>query len=109
MNLAIDFDLQKHFDAAVERIDAREVDAAKTPELRESILAQPRAALYARVQDALCDFRLDRIGAALADYRASLRERMIWERTQGSLKPPSTPAHEIKRVTATGLFEKFAW
>ncbi len=103
----LDFDLAKHFGTAVDRIDAREVDEILAPDLRESIFAQPRAALYARVQDDLCDFRLDRIPAALADYRLALRERMTFERTRGSLKPPSTPIDEVKRVAETGYFEKY--
>jgi hypothetical protein len=83
----INFDLAKHFDAAVERIEASEVDKTLTPELRESILTQPRAALCARVQDALRDFRIDRIPAALADYKAALRETVRFERER--LRPKS--------------------
>ncbi len=104
--MEIDFDLQKHFRTAVERIEAREVDQALTPALRESAITQPRAELDARVQDALRDFRIDKIPAALADYTNALRERMQFERTHGALKQPTMPADEVKRVAATGYFSK---
>jgi hypothetical protein len=102
----IDFDLKKHFAAAVERIEALEVDKTHAPELRESVITQPRAALYARVQDALRNFRIDLIPAALADYKGALRERMSFERTHGALKQPATPSDEVKRVAATGFFRR---
>ncbi len=107
MNMAIDFDLQKHFDAAVDRIDAREVDEALTPQQRESIITQPRAALDARVQDALRNFRIDLIQAALTDYKNALRERMRFERTHGFLKQPATLTDECRRVAASGYFRKY--
>jgi hypothetical protein len=102
----VDFDLTKHFTAAVARIEAIEVDQTAPPELRESIITQLRTALCARVQGALADFRIDRIPAALADYKSGLRERMEWERTRGSLKQPATPADEVKRVAAAGYFDR---
>jgi hypothetical protein len=106
MNIAIDFDLQKHFDAAVERIEAQVVDMTLTPELRASAITRPRAELDARVQERLRDFRIDLIPAALADYKSALRERMTWERTHGVLKQPATPYDEVKRCASAGYFER---
>jgi hypothetical protein len=105
--MEIDFDLKKHFEAAVERVDAQVLDQALTPELRESAITQPRAALYARVQDALSRFRVDLIPGALADYKLALRERMIWERAFGVLKQPITPYDEMLRVAASGYFQRY--
>jgi hypothetical protein len=105
--MKIDFDLTKNFDAAVERNEASEVDKTLTPELRESVIARPRAELDARVQDALRNFRIDLIPAALADYKSALRERMRFERTQGSLKQPAMPADEVKRAAVTGYFRNY--
>jgi hypothetical protein len=107
MNKVIHFDLQKHFDGAVQRIEACEVDQTLTPELRESVITRARAELDAWVWDALRDFRIDRIPAALADYKNALRERMHFERTHGSLKQPATPADELKRVAESGYLEKY--
>jgi hypothetical protein len=104
--MEIDFDLKKHFDEAVERIEAQEIDQALTPELRDSAITQPRASLYARVQEALRNFRVDLIPAALADYKNALRERMQFERTHGALKQPPMPDDEVRRVAATGYFRR---
>jgi hypothetical protein len=105
--MKIDFDLAKTFDAAVERIEAIEINQALAPELRESITKQARAELDARVQELVRDFRIDRIPAALADYKSALRERMTFEFTHGALKQPATPADEVNRVAATGYFSKY--
>jgi hypothetical protein len=105
--MEIDFDFQKHFAAAVEGIEAQEINQTLTPEQRESIVTNPRAALYARVRELLRDFRLDRIPAALADYKGELREKMRFERTRGFLKQPATSADEVNHIAALGYFSKY--